>query len=91
MTNPNRMGLWLLCPLFSLLLLTGCARRYNITLNNGHVVTTYSKPKRSKTGDAYVFKDRAGKLPAVPAGSVRQIEPQSHSSAPDAIYKPGRP
>src|SRR5436309_60530 len=72
----------------AIFLITGCARHYNITLNNGHVITTNSKPKRSKTGDAFVYKDRLGKWTAVPAGSVRQIEPRPHGSTPDIIYKP---
>ncbi len=72
------------------LLTTGCARHYNITLTNNHVITTGSKPKLNKTGDAFVFKDRMGKLTSLPKGSVKQIEPQGHEVAPDAPFKPSK-
>jgi hypothetical protein len=78
--------------LLSVFLFSGCARHYNITLNNNHVITTSSKPKLNKTGDAYVFKDQTGKMAAVPAGNVKLIEPRSHGeSKPDPIFKPPRP
>src|SRR6185369_15966242 len=75
---------FLLVPLLGFCLLTGCARHYRITLTNNHDLTTNSKPKLNKTGDAFVFKDRNGKLTALPAGSVKQIEPQSHTPPEDA-------
>lgn len=74
-----------------LLALTGCARHYNITLNNNHVITTSSKPKLNKAGDAYVFKDRSGATNWVPAGNVKLIEPRSNKPAPEPIFKPPRP
>jgi hypothetical protein len=72
----------------SILMLTGCARHYRITLTNNNVITTTSKPKVNKAGDAFIFKDRTGKMMALPKGSVKQIEPQSSSSSPDPIFKP---
>jgi hypothetical protein len=74
--------------LLGLLLATGCARRYRITLNNNHVVTTTSKPKLNKLGDAFVYKDALGKTASLPAGVVKQIEPASHTPPPEQIYKP---
>jgi hypothetical protein len=72
--------------------LAGCARHYNITLNNNHVITTASKPKLNKTGDAYVFTDRTGHPASVPAGNVKLIEPRSHDKPkPDPIFKPSQP
>ena len=76
----------------SFVALTGCARHYNITFNNNHVTTTYSKPKLNKSGDAYVFKDRAGNMASVPAGNVKLIEPRSNGKpTPDPLFKPSRP
>jgi len=79
-----------LLALLGLILLSGCARHYNITLTNNHVITTYSKPKLNKTGDAYVFKDRAGRQAWVPCGSIKQIEPVSHKPADEPVFKPTR-
>lgn len=72
----------------SILMLTGCARHYRITLTNNNVITTTTKPKVNKAGDAFVFKDRNGKLMALPKGSVKQIEPQSHTPAEEPMFKP---
>ena len=72
----------------TLVLLTGCARHYRITLNNNHVITTTNKPKLNKTGDAFIFKDATGRLTVLPVGTVKQIEPQSHTPPPEPLYKP---
>ena len=74
----------------SLLVLTGCARHYRITLNNNHIISTTSKPKLNKRGDAFVFKDGLGKPMALPAGVVKQIEPQSRKPMEDPIFKPSK-
>ncbi len=76
--------------LLSLLILTGCARRYRITLNNNHIISTTTKPKLNKRGDAFVFKDGLGKPMALPAGVVKQIEPESHKPVEDPMFKPSR-
>ena len=73
-----------------LLLFAGCARHYNITLTNNHVITTNSKPKLNKSHDAFVFKDRSGKMAALPVGSVKQIEPASHKPMAETILKPSQ-
>lgn len=61
--------------LFALLLFSGCASRYVITMNNGNRVTSRGKPKRE--GASYVFKDASGRSTSVPAGNVTEIEPAS--------------
>ena len=58
-------------------LLTGCAHRYVITLNNGSRITTAGKP-RLENG-SYVFKDAKGQPASVFAGSVREVAPASMS------------
>ena len=65
-------------PLFlalAVLLATGCARRYQITLSNGNTLTTKSKPKLNPETGAYLFKDAEGKPSSLPRFRVRQIEP----------------
>lgn len=81
MSNPlnSRMvlaakNLCLLLPL-GLLLFTGCARNYTITLTNGTQLGAQGKPKL-KDG-AYYFKDAIGRDTAIAAGRVSQIEPAS--------------
>jgi hypothetical protein len=52
----------------------GCARHYNIMLNNGRVITALGKPKLNSSHDAFLYKDAEGKPGAVSAGSVKEIE-----------------
>ena len=61
--------------LSSVVLLTGCASRYIITLNNGSQIIAHSKPQ-FKDG-AYGFKDVNGKDAFVSAGRVSEIAPAS--------------
>lgn len=58
-----------------LLVLSGCARDYVLTLSNGARVTARSKP-RLKNG-YYIFKDAQGQPSYVSAGRVTVIEPAS--------------
>jgi hypothetical protein len=58
-----------------LLLFTGCARNYTITLTNGTQLGAKGKP-HLKEG-AYYFKDANGRDATVAAGRVSQIEPAS--------------
>ena len=76
--------------LLGCLVFTGCARHYNIILTNNHAISTTSKPKLNKTGDAFIYKDQAGRLAALPAGSVKTIEPRSSSPTEDITFKPGK-
>jgi len=61
--------------LLALLLLSGCANQYVMTLNNGTKLTTANKPKLKQ--GKYFYKDGLGRENVVPAGRVRQIEPES--------------
>jgi hypothetical protein len=67
------------------LLLTGCARRYALTLNNGTRVTAFGKPHLDPGGNSYVYKDASGQLNYIPAGRVRDISPASQSAS---FYNP---
>ena len=66
------------------LLLTGCARHYVVTLNNGSHISTLSKP-RLENGN-YVFKDAQGQPGSVFAGSVREIAPASMSKSENSQF-----
>jgi hypothetical protein len=66
--------LWLL---LALALCAGCASRYNITLNNGDVITARGKPKLDKEHSGYFFTDAAGNPDYISLGSVREIAPRS--------------
>ena len=59
----------------SCLLLSGCAQRYVITLNNGTQIDSRGKPRR--VGASYVVKDADGKEIRIPAGRVSEIAPAS--------------
>ena len=65
--------------LICLLALTGCTRRYVLTLNNGSTVTSTTKPQL-KDG-SWRFKDAKGEDHFVPRGSVREIAPASSASS----------
>jgi hypothetical protein len=57
------------------LLLTGCAQRYVVTLNNGTQIDSMGKPRRD--GASYIIKDGDGKETRIPAGRVSEIAPAS--------------
>ena len=65
------------CGIAALLLLTGCARNYVITLNSGRQITTAGKPRLE--GVVYTYRDMSGREGRVSAGSVSQIGPASRS------------
>jgi hypothetical protein len=62
--------------LLGIVMITGCARNYTITLNNGRQIGTTSKPKLVN-GEAYYYKDMSGRESRVAAGSVAEISPTS--------------
>jgi hypothetical protein len=70
----------LLLPLF----VTGCARGYVVTLNNGSRISTMSKP-RLENGN-YVFKDAKGQPASIFAGSIREIAPASMSKSENSQF-----
>ncbi len=78
--------------LLGLLAWTGCARHYNIPLNNGNVISSKGRPKFDSGEGAYVYKDENGQRKSIPAFRVREIAPQSgwtESSTSTAF--PGQP
>ena len=70
-------------------LLAGCARHYNLTLTNGTVITTSSKP-RLENG-SYHFKDASGKDVYIPSFRVREIAPVSMSKDSKTTFKAASP
>ena len=62
--------------LLTLLLLPGCANRYRITLNNGSVIDTRTKPRLDASGMTYRFKDANGREIQLPFSRVRGYEPK---------------
>lgn len=65
-----------LCAASALLLLgTGCARRYAMTLGNSDVIYTQGKPRLNERG-WYVFKDAQGREHQINSMRVRSIEPR---------------
>jgi hypothetical protein len=63
--------------LLALALCAGCAYHYNITLNNGEVITSRGKPKLGKDHNGYYFKDASGNPSYISLGRVQEIAPQS--------------
>lgn len=60
--------------LVALSLTTGCAR-YKITLTNGNVITTHSKPKYDPQQGVYRYKDAQGNPAFLPQFRIKEIEP----------------
>ena len=58
-----------------ILLLTGCAQRYNVTLTNGNTITTRSKPRLNAERSAFIFKGPSGQEMVIPAGRITEISP----------------
>ena len=59
--------------LAGLLVLTGCAHGYVLTLNSGQRISTKSKPRLDR--GFYYFKDPLGRTNVIFAGRVREIAP----------------
>jgi hypothetical protein len=69
-----------LCPLLlmGLVLFTGCAHNYTMTLTNGTQLGAKGKPKLKE--GVYYFTDASGNETSMPAGRVSQIEPASSAA-----------
>lgn len=59
--------------LAGLLVLTGCAHGYVLTLNNGQRISTTGKPRLDN--GFYYFKDPSGQQRMIFAGRVREVAP----------------
>ncbi len=66
--------------LLCLLLLAGCAHRYDITLTNGERITNVTKPVRDREKGVFTYKDVAGHDHYVSAGRVVDIGPHSNKN-----------
>ena len=71
--------------LAGLVLLSGCAHHYKITLINGTQTDTTSKPRLDQ--GYYYYNDAAGRKGFVPAGRVREIAPASMAKDENASFK----
>jgi hypothetical protein len=82
------MKLLLFPALAGLLLLTGCARTYVLTLSNGDRIQTHGKPRLEK--GFYYYKDASGRdASPVFSGRVSEIAPASMASPNAAsVFKP---
>jgi len=56
------------------LLLIGCAPRYNIVLNSGQKITARGKPKRDQFG-MFSYIDANGLPAKISSGQIRTVEP----------------
>jgi hypothetical protein len=65
----------------ALVLLAGCAHRYDITLTNSVRLTNVSKPLLDRSAGVYVYKDVNGQEHRINASRVVEID--SHSSKRD--------
>ena len=74
--------------LAALLILTGCARTYVVTLSNGQRISTSTKPRL--VNGFYYFKDSSGQdVRPVLSSNVREIAPTSMASPPPGSqFKP---
>ena len=70
---------------FGLLLLTGCARNYVISLTNGDRLNASSRPKLEN--GYYHYKDASGReARPIFASRVREIAPASMVTDPNASF-----
>lgn len=68
------------------LVLTGCARNYVITMNNGRTLNTASKPKLEK--GFFVWKDAKGEKQYLSQSRVREVSPASMAKEEKERFKP---
>jgi hypothetical protein len=75
--RPAKLLPWL----FAAAVLTGCARRYDITLTNGDRVTNVTRPVLDRQSGVFTYKDVAGNEHQVHAGHVVEIDPHSSKNS----------
>jgi Bacterial protein of unknown function (DUF903) len=71
----------------SLLIATGCASRYVMTLNNGTTYVTKGKPHLDKARNRYVFKDISGEPHEVSPMQIRELGPESMQDNKGSNFK----
>ena len=76
----------LLLLLAGLLVLTGCAHGYVITLNNGEHISTKGKPHLDR--GYYYFKDSSGQQMRIFTGRVKEIAPAGMDSDDSPKFVP---
>jgi hypothetical protein len=83
---PQRVGA-LVCAILltTLILLTGCASHYRITLNGGTQIETTGKPRLEH--GYYYYTDSSGRKVSVPAGRVQEVAPASMTKDQSATFK----
>ena len=64
---------WIVAIFFSLSIL-GCSSPHTVTLTNGNVIETKTKPKFDKHEEFYKFKNASGKKVSLNRDEVRKIE-----------------
>ncbi len=67
---------------------TGCARYYQITLQNGNRITTRGKPKYDR--GFYVFRDLNGRTNEISESRVRLIEPRPRGFTEETGFDPSK-
>jgi hypothetical protein len=85
-TNCRQMTRVFLPLVVSVLVLSGCANNYVITLTNGSEITAASKPQLD--GGAYRFKDAKGEEHLIARGRVREIAPASMAADEKKVKTP---
>jgi uncharacterized lipoprotein YajG len=68
----------LLTCLAAALLLTGCARHYDMTLTSGMRVSYVTKPVLDRASGVYTYKDAAGRRRQIDSAHVVRIDPHSN-------------
>ena len=67
--------------LLALILCAGCARIYNITLNDGDVITSRGKPIFDQARSGYIYTDADGHTTYISELRVKEIEPQAYAKS----------
>jgi hypothetical protein len=63
--------------LLALALCAGCARMYNITLNDGDTISSRGRPVFDRARSGYIYTDPEGHATYISMLRVKEIEPQA--------------